>query len=157
MDSVLEEVRRRYMMLTLDTVGKPDFALRSNGAKVVREKTFATYTIPGHLVSSAWMHSMGLENGVGLQDDAISVWVCVLMISTSSLSVCTYTLSIFCSSQASTAVGRCWAMQGSTGDLTVELARPVVVRSVTLDHTDFRVATHISTAPRDFQVWVSVP
>lgn len=48
--------------------------------------------------------------------------------------------------------GNCWAFEGSRGSLTIRLARPVVVTSVTVEHTPKSSVFSISSALREFQV-----
>lgn len=48
--------------------------------------------------------------------------------------------------------GQCWSFPGSTGALSVRLARPVVPTSVTIEHTPHNSAFTTSSAPRRFRV-----
>lgn len=48
--------------------------------------------------------------------------------------------------------GNCWAFEGSRGSLTIRLARPVVVTSVTIEHTPRGSVFSVSSAMRMFQV-----
>lgn len=48
--------------------------------------------------------------------------------------------------------GNCWAFEGSRGSVTIRLARPVVVTSVTIEHTPRGSVFSVSSAMRMFQV-----
>lgn len=48
--------------------------------------------------------------------------------------------------------GNCWAFPGETGSLTVQLARPVRVESVTMEHTPEKSVFSSVSAPRRFRV-----
>lgn len=50
-------------------------------------------------------------------------------------------------------VGKCWAFSGSQGNVTIHLSQPIQVESVTIDHIDHRIAHHVQSAPKTFQVW----
>ena len=52
--------------------------------------------------------------------------------------------------------GSCWAMQGSHGQLTVDLAVPIRVDAVTVDHAPFNALQDTSSALRQFEIWVRV-
>lgn len=96
-----------------DETPSVDFALISTGAKIVSSETSDTY-IPA--VSSVaanpgmlgfLSHKMSKTLLGGSPEDAISPTM---------------------------VRGSCWPMQGSSGNLTVQLAHPVVVTAVTIDH-----------------------
>jgi len=55
--------------------------------------------------------------------------------------------------QPEVVVGKCWAFPGSHGNITIRLSEDVDVESVTLDHVDHRIAHHVESAPRGFNVW----
>ncbi|KLT41710.1 hypothetical protein CC85DRAFT_303032 [Cutaneotrichosporon oleaginosum] len=56
-----------------------------------------------------------------------------------------------------TTVGQCWAFEGSIGDLGVLLSQPdVLVSSITIDHVAKALASDISSAPKDIEVWVTI-
>ena len=46
--------------------------------------------------------------------------------------------------------GRCWAMQGSRGHVSIQLARDIEITSISLEHS-----LRSSAAPKDFEVEVS--
>lgn len=49
--------------------------------------------------------------------------------------------------------GECWAMSGNQGLIAIRLARPIVVKAVTIEHADSRVVFDIGSAPREIEVW----
>ena len=49
--------------------------------------------------------------------------------------------------------GFCWPFPGSQGHLGVQLAAPVKVESVSVDHVPKEVAFDVRSAPRDMEVW----
>jgi hypothetical protein len=46
-----------------------------------------------------------------------------------------------------------WAIQGSSGNLTVRMAGAVVVRSVSIDHPSRLSSGNFYSAPREFEVY----
>ncbi|KAG0089232.1 hypothetical protein BGZ93_009976 [Podila epicladia] len=49
--------------------------------------------------------------------------------------------------------GECWAIGGSQGQVTIRLARPIMVTAVTIEHADPRVVLDVGSAPREVEVW----
>lgn len=52
------------------------------------------------------------------------------------------------------AVAMCWSFQGSEGQLGISLSRPVYVTNVTIEHVQHKIAHDLSSAPKDFELWV---
>jgi SUN domain-containing protein 1/2 len=50
--------------------------------------------------------------------------------------------------------GNCWAFPGHKGSVTVRLARPIAPTAITIEHTPRSSVFSISSAPRDFAVYV---
>jgi SUN domain-containing protein 1/2 len=58
------------------------------------------------------------------------------------------------SSKPNNAVGNCWPFEGSSGNITVRLSRPIAPSAVTIDHISRHVALKpLISAPKDFKVW----
>lgn len=140
-----------------NTVPSLDFALRSAGSKIVSEMTSVSYFHPILRVDEQikrYIQSWGppydvltrvvppvsgrsfidffhLENllNLGTPDDAISL---------------------------DTSVGQCWPLQGSCGNFTVQLFRPVEVASISIDHISRQGAANIQSAPRHFEVYAAL-
>jgi SUN domain-containing protein 1/2 len=53
-------------------------------------------------------------------------------------------------------LGSCWPMAGSTGQLTIRLARPINVTQVTVEHLSWVAAYNIYSAPKKIEVWGSI-
>jgi hypothetical protein len=113
-------------LATPEGPGKPDWAQRGAGSEVVHALTSPTFTPPD---ATLWQRSMGwlgVENGLGVPEDAIS---------------------------ADTALGHCWPMAGTNGSLTVRLGTPLVVEAISLDHVGRSEALDTSSAPFHFQAF----
>jgi len=52
-------------------------------------------------------------------------------------------------------IGSCWPMSGSSGYITIQLARRIRVDAIAIDHINEQEAININTAPRDFVVYGS--
>lgn len=55
--------------------------------------------------------------------------------------------------------GKCWAMDGTHGYITIQLAMPIMVSAVSLEHIpkDIAPSGRLDSAPRDFLIIVSKP
>jgi len=49
-------------------------------------------------------------------------------------------------------VGNCWPMKGSTGSVTIQLAKTIIPTAVSLEHVSSKIAHNIDTAPQQFRV-----
>ena len=119
---MIDDALKRY---DADRIGRPDFAIKTAGGRVVKSLTSPSYVSekqPG------WTRLVGSLSIVSLSEPpetAISP--------TKSL-------------------GECWAFGGTTGSLTIKLPVPVKVTAVTIDHVSPSVAHDIRSAPKDFIV-----
>jgi SUN domain-containing protein 1/2 len=52
-------------------------------------------------------------------------------------------------------VGSCWGMAGPEGRLSVKFAYQIIVDAVSLDHIPAQIAADFSSAPYEFQIFVS--
>ena len=53
--------------------------------------------------------------------------------------------------------GSCWAFKGSNGHLGVRLSRPILPTDITVEHVSEDMAMDLTSAPRDIEVWATVP
>ena len=111
------------------TISKPDFAQRGAGASVVTSLTTQTYN-PSNVPFRRVLQLLGIYTGYGFPEDALSV---------------------------STALGQCWPMKGHNGFLAIRLARPVLIDAISIDHVPQEEAIDMSSALREFKVFVYGP
>lgn len=52
--------------------------------------------------------------------------------------------------------GSCWAMAGTAGHLGIQLAEPIVITNLTVDHLPASLASETRSAPRHIRVWALV-
>eukprot|EP01041_Mallomonas_annulata_P001397 gene1397-2689_t len=108
----------------------PDLAQIVAGATVLHEHTSSTYIPHGIWSMVGWgvktLMTLGFECGVGVPKDALI---------------------------NDLQPGKCWAMHGSEGMLTVKLVGPVHIRAITIEHLPSNLVTEIGSAPKDFIVY----
>jgi len=127
---------------TKRTIPSLDFALSSAGATVVASETSQTYfphqnkmdkkfgdlksLLPKTRLEQTIMETFGISYGVGGVYDALS---------------------------ADLTAGKCWAMEGSSGNFTIHLPSPINVTSVSIDHISKMESLDWSSAPGSFRVF----
>ncbi|ORY73224.1 hypothetical protein BCR35DRAFT_322042 [Leucosporidium creatinivorum] len=113
-----------------DVLARPDFALYTAGARVIRSLTSPTYS-PQPLTRSrralAWITGTHLPQGrapiTALHPD--------------------------------TSPGACWPFEGQQGQLGIQLSRRVVPSDVSIEHVSVDVAVdgEVRSAPREWEMW----
>ncbi|CAM9231826.1 unnamed protein product [Chrysoparadoxa australica] len=111
-------------LLASDRTGWIDYA-RAPGGSIVAALTSPTYR-PGGSWQAFTDAIKGQEAVVGKPDEVMS---------------------------SDMTPGRCWAMDGSIGEVVIRLSRPVAIESVTLEHLHPSIASDMTSAPADFSVW----
>ena len=131
-DSVVHKIEEIATRISLDLVDKPDFALHSAGARVVESLTSATY--------------LNRKDRWGLLGKVIA------FLSGGSIET---------SSPPENALshdlvpGKCWAFAGHQANLTIQLASPILPKSVSLGHLPKSLALNQTrgSALAQFNVW----
>eukprot|EP01038_Epipyxis_sp_PR26KG_P005043 gene5043-7037_t len=156
--SKLENEKEKLLKYMEQTVSKKsdtnipsrDYALSSAGGQIVHNMTSATYFPPTKRIDETIksffkesglpelnnyipsirgdkiLNTLGIHIGVGTPEDAISL---------------------------DTSLGSCWPVEGSSGILTVEIAFPILFKSMSIDHISSDEAININTAPKDFKLF----
>jgi SUN domain-containing protein 1/2 len=114
--------------LSKDTLARPDYALYSGGANPIPSLTSKTYEV----------EPQGLTNRV------------LGMITGSGYAVGRPPVTAL---HHETHIGHCWPFAGSQGQLGVMLSSPVYISDVTIDHVAKELATDMTTAPRQMELW----
>mmetsp|Transcript_11090 Transcript_11090/g.34011 ORF Transcript_11090/g.34011 Transcript_11090/m.34011 type:complete len:492 (+) Transcript_11090:107-1582(+) len=107
----------------------PDYALTSAGAKVLSAQPSSFTQVKDYL----------LERGAylfGRRTDTLSA----------------YPNSAAVALSRGNFPGECWAFSGGRGNLSIQLARPVSVHAVAIDHAAASTVPTVSSAPKDFRV-----
>jgi SUN domain-containing protein 1/2 len=52
-----------------------------------------------------------------------------------------------------TTPGNCWPMQGRNGWISIALSRPIIVQSISIEHTSPHIAPNFESAPREMSVF----
>ncbi|KAI1783270.1 hypothetical protein LXA43DRAFT_903886 [Ganoderma leucocontextum] len=127
-DSLLHKVealeREMHMRLYLDTVGKPDFALWTAGARIIHPLTSQTYKPHVPFFRAPWARQSIVE----LRPPELVI-------------------------RPENQPGQCWTMRGSDGSLGIRLAKEIEPRAVSIDHIPKPLTFDPRTAPKDIQVW----
>ncbi|KAG0173701.1 hypothetical protein DFQ28_003538 [Apophysomyces sp. BC1034] len=111
-----------------DGMSEPDFALASRGSRIIPRLTSSTYV---SYPRSRWIRGISKLTGFGRRAAA------------SPLTVLTPNVQ----------AGECWAMDGTSGTLAIELCQPVVVQSITFEHLARQMAINMNSAPKDIEIW----
>ncbi|KAF9906153.1 hypothetical protein BX616_000811, partial [Lobosporangium transversale] len=119
-----------------DVIAKPDYALFSAGGEVMLEMTSATYKAPK---KPTLLGNLGLKYIFSPPRSFSSS----LLKPASPLEVI----------QPGTHIGRCWAMNGTEGQVAIRLSRRIVVTEITIEHVHPRVAYERGSAPRGIEIW----
>lgn len=106
-----------------DKISLPDYALQSAGASIEPSLTSPTYS---QKANEGWDSWFGRKR-YGSPPSVIL--------------------------QPDNTVGNCWAFQGSKGNVSIELAKPVIPTAISLEHVAISVAHNPSSAPKEFTVW----
>ena len=56
-----------------------------------------------------------------------------------------------------TSAGNCWSFRGSEGHLGIRLSRAIFPTDVTIEHVGKDAAMDVTSAPRDIEIWATVP
>ncbi|OUM61357.1 hypothetical protein PIROE2DRAFT_62559 [Piromyces sp. E2] len=110
-----------------DFVGLPDFALESGGARVISKLTSETYRLQP-------------EGFVGTLSKLLGIAIKPGRPPTEAI-------------QPAVHAGECWAMRGSSGVLTLKLAKSIIPTQITLEHLAKEISFSISSAPRFVEVY----
>ncbi|KAG5645933.1 hypothetical protein DXG03_004722 [Asterophora parasitica] len=111
-----------------DTLGRPDFALHSGGARVIPSLSSPTFemrpdnvrgTLLGLITGNG--HAIGRPPVTALHHELHN--------------------------------GHCWPFAGHQGQLGVALAAPTYVSEISIDHVAREVAFDMRSAPREMEVW----
>ncbi|KAF8716375.1 hypothetical protein AX14_007095 [Amanita brunnescens Koide BX004] len=114
-----------------DVLSIPDYALFSAGARVIPSLTSATLELSPRTVSSQLV-AFVTGHGYALGRPPVTAL------------------------HHDVQNGFCWPFPGSEGHLGVQLAAPVKVESVSVDHVPKEVAFDVRSAPREMEVWALV-
>ncbi|KAJ3230624.1 hypothetical protein HDU81_004390 [Chytriomyces hyalinus] len=111
-----------------DGIGREDYALETNGAAVINALTSDGYTV----ASKSWVgRLLGHRKNMG--------WAPFIAISEGA------------------APTKCWAMNGTSGTLGIQLASPVIPLSFSVDHADKTLLVNkqigVRSAPKDIELW----
>jgi SUN domain-containing protein 1/2 len=110
-----------------DFVGLPDFALESGGARVISKLTSETYRLQP-------------EGFVGTLSKLLGIAIKPGRPPTEAI-------------QPAVHAGECWAMRGSSGVLTLKLAKSIIPTQITLEHLAKEISFSISSAPRFVEIY----
>mmetsp|Transcript_2701 Transcript_2701/g.7379 ORF Transcript_2701/g.7379 Transcript_2701/m.7379 type:complete len:332 (-) Transcript_2701:46-1041(-) len=124
----LEAVADRVIDRMAAHTSRPDFALRTAGAYILRSNPSRAEQLVDF--AKTRMHSFFAQSGF----------------------IVPFPNSADTALDADVNPGNCWAFPGSTGSLTVHLARPAVVDEVVVEHAPFRATFSVASAPQDLRV-----
>jgi hypothetical protein len=105
-----------------DTIGMPDYALFTAGARPIKDLTSDSVMIYKPSAVGQWLGYTGIGNGPQI---ALS---------------------------ADNSVGNCWSFNTGEGRLGIQLARPVVVTSISIDHASHDLTFSQTSAPKTVEV-----
>lgn len=123
------EMEERLLRASQDDLGYRDFASYAAGARPIESLTSPTWDGPGPLGSSALPEILRGKQAHG------PIWALKRDIQQ----------------------GNCWPMAGTAGYLGIQLAEPVIVANVTIDHLPASLASETRSAPRRIRVWALAP
>lgn len=168
LEETVKEVQQALLRHQVDGIGMTDH-LQAPGTRIVHEMTSDTYWRPteeSDLVLHAWWRRYIPEDVASLaswltsstQDwetwDSRMSWTGQWMGQSRVASLDTAPPQAVLGS--TTAPGHCWPMDGSSGKVTIELAKPVSISAITLDHVSAMVVldpeNDRTSAPKEFQV-----
>lgn len=124
-----EEMEERLLRASHDDVGYRDFASYAAGARPIEGLTSRTWDGPGTLSSS---EPQDILRGKQVRGPAWAL-------------------------KRDIQQGSCWHMAGTAGYLGIQLAEPVIVTNVTVDHLPASLASETRSAPYHIRVWALVP
>ncbi|EPS93848.1 hypothetical protein FOMPIDRAFT_1135402 [Fomitopsis schrenkii] len=122
-------MEERLLRASQDDLGYRDFASYAAGARPIESLTSPTWDGPGPLGSSALPEILRGKQAHG------PIWALKRDIQQ----------------------GNCWPMAGTAGYLGIQLAEPVIVANVTIDHLPASLASETRSAPRRIRVWALAP
>jgi hypothetical protein len=135
-----------------ERLGKPDYALRSAGGRILRYGGLTSKIYVDEFAKKSLLHSVDTSVGAWLQN---LVWPDTR---TPRIPISATPPDVVIDGQYVRA-GRCWSFAGDKGVLTVLLARPVALTTFGLEHVP-RITwpDHASAAPKLVEVWgLSLP
>ncbi|EKM78789.1 hypothetical protein AGABI1DRAFT_121205 [Agaricus bisporus var. burnettii JB137-S8] len=114
--------------ISMDLIGKADYAMHAGGARVIPSLTSTSYEIRQDTLGSQFFGFLK-GNGYAVGRPPVTAL------------------------HHETHSGYCWPFAGQRGQLGVHLAAPVVIDEVTIDHISKDIALDIRSAPRHMEVW----
>ncbi|KAJ2907468.1 hypothetical protein GGI21_003858 [Coemansia aciculifera] len=108
-----------------DRLGKTDFALASAGARILPGLTSPTLEPPARSFTQRMWRKLGM---VSSQPPSTIL-------------------------DPNTHVGECWPMLGSSGQVGIHLAQPVLISDFAIEHVAKNIAIDWRSAPRQIEVW----
>lgn len=127
---------RIYEMFFNDGPGRKDWALQSEGGKILKNKT-TTKASAGNWISS--LVNAGILSGY---INPFDVWPSRISKDASTVL------------QPSIQVGECFEYRGKVGTITIKLTRMIRISSVSIDHSPLSVANNFKHAPKHFSVFI---
>eukprot|EP01112_Ceratiomyxa_fruticulosa_P018891 TRINITY_DN6108_c0_g1_i2.p1 TRINITY_DN6108_c0_g1~~TRINITY_DN6108_c0_g1_i2.p1 ORF type:complete len:816 (+),score=181.98 TRINITY_DN6108_c0_g1_i2:317-2764(+) len=124
-DLVSKMIAEKLEVYTADKNGKIDFALGSNGGRILKDRTSPNYERQAE--SSSWLSSFRRSRSASLP---------------------AYTIL-----HHDIHPGYCWAFAGSKGHVGVALSEKIVIRSVSVEHTPNFITRRNQSAPREFNIY----
>ncbi|KAJ3022798.1 UNVERIFIED_CONTAM: hypothetical protein HDU68_008938 [Siphonaria sp. JEL0065] len=130
MKSVMDAlIENALTQYAADGIGREDYALDSNGAYVLQALTSAPYTVASETVFG---RAMGHRQRAGFGP--------------------------FIALTEGTRPGKCWAMNGTSGTLGINLASPIIPTSFTIDHVSKQVLLPpnnqgLKSSPKEIELW----
>ncbi|EPS92556.1 hypothetical protein FOMPIDRAFT_1137627 [Fomitopsis schrenkii] len=124
-----EELEERLLRVAHDDLGYRDFAGYAAGGRPIEGLTSPTWDGPGPLGASELPDVLRGKQARG------PIWALKRDIQQ----------------------GSCWPMAGTAGYLGIQLAEPVIVTNVTVDHLPASLASETRSAPHHIRVWALIP
>ncbi|EEB05589.2 spindle pole body protein Sad1 [Schizosaccharomyces japonicus yFS275] len=120
--------RSIVQQMTLDTLARPNFALLSTGARVIRHLTTPNYQKRPSSLFPRLMSYLVDDNIIEGNRPETAL-------------------------QSNNEVGMCWSFAGTFGQLGVSLSQPIYINAVSIHHVHPSIALDISSAPREMELW----
>ncbi|KAH9945317.1 uncharacterized protein BXZ73DRAFT_38481 [Epithele typhae] len=112
-----------------DSIARVDFALHSGGAKVIPRYTSDTLEVRPSGIGSSVLGFINGGSGYAIGRPPVTAL------------------------HHEIHAGHCWPFGGQTGQLGINLAAPVYISDITIDHVAHEVAMDLRSAPRQMEVW----
>lgn len=138
---ILPSVPKDEVNSTVYEYQHPDYAMRSGGAHIVHRNTSMTYLHP----EMSFKHVSNLlldHSGINKRNNTLNNFLTKVVGSFSFLDIPTihhlfgldYIGSPEDAISSDMSLGSCWAMAGTKGFITIKLARPIIIHSISIDH-----------------------